>query len=489
VPVVSDSRARVDVPLVGTGRLATPPARSGRLRRVLEEDCFVVLALSFTLAAVVVAAPASMIAPDTWLALVDGRLIAQHGLPHVDHLTVWTAGVRWVDQQWLAQLGLYELVRAGGMKLAVAAALALDALALVGAVVAARRLGASARSVAAAALIPIVVGPWLLQARTQSFALPLFVAVFALLAADARKPSRRVYAAVPLLMLWANLHGSAVLGAGLLLLHGVLEAARRRPRGLIMLLAAPATLLASPYGFSLVGYYRMMLIGSPLGSYVQEWGPTHLEAGTAPFFALAFGTIYLLARRPGAVSGFERIALPVLVLLGLVAARNTIWLGLACVISLPSLFDASLGPAAVLTRGLRRINVGLSIFALAFAALVFAAIMSRPTSVLLDSWPPAGAAAAASAAGSSGRVLADDVHSDWLLWEQPQLAGRLAYDVRFELFTRHQLERLRAFRNGTAPEVGSGYRILTFPSADDRRQVHPGGRIAYRSARFVVVAR
>jgi hypothetical protein len=479
----------VDVPLAGAGRLATPPARLARLRRVLEEDCFVVLALSFTMAAVAVAAPASMIAPDTWLALVDGRLIAQHGLPHVDQLTVWTAGVRWVDQQWLAQLGLYELVRAGGMKLAVAAVLVLDALALVGAVVAARRFGASARSVAAAALIPIVVGPWLLQARTQSFALPLFVAVFALLAADARKPSRRVYAAVPLLMLWANLHGSAALGAGLLLLHGVLEAARRRPRGLIILVAAPAALLASPYGFSLVGYYHMMLIGSPLSSYVQEWGPTHLEIGTAPFFALAFGTVYLLARRAGAVSGFEQVALPLLVLLGLIAARNTIWLGLACVISLPSLFDAALGPAAELTRGLRRINVVLSTFALAFVALVFGATMARPTSALLEGWPRAGAAAAAAAAGPSGRVLADDVHSDWLLWEQPQLAGRLAYDVRFELFTRHQLERLRAFRNGTAPEVGSGYRVLSFPSAADRRQVHPGGRVIYRSARFTVVAR
>jgi hypothetical protein len=456
---------------------------------VLEEDCFVVLALSFTLAAVAVAAPASMIAPDTWLALVDGRLIAQHGLPHVDHLTVWTAGVRWVDQQWLAQLGLYELVRAGGMKLVVAAALALDALALVAAVVAARRTGASARSVAAAALIPIVVGPWLLQARTQSFALPLFVAVYALVAADARRPSRRVFIAIPLLVLWANLHGSVVVGAGLLLAHGAIEAARRQPRGLIMLLAAPATVLASPYGFDLVGYYRMMLIGSPLGSYVQEWGPTHLEAGTAPFFALAFGAVFLLARRPAAVSGFERAALPLLGLLGFVAARNTIWLGLAAVISLPSLFDASLGPATVLTRGLRRINVSLSTFALAFVALVFAATMTRPTSELLDGWPRDGAAAAAAAAGPSGRVLADDVHSDWLLWEQPQLAGRLAYDVRFELFTRKQLERLRAFRNGTAPEVGSGYRVLSFPSSSDRRLVHPGGRVVYRSAPFIVVAR
>jgi hypothetical protein len=479
----------VDVPLAGAGRLAPRPVRVGRLRHVLEEECFIVLALSFTLAAVAVAAPASMIAPDTWLALVDGRWIAQHGLPHVDHLTVWTAGVRWVDQQWLAQLGLYELVRAGGMKLAVAAVLALDALAVVGAATAARRLGGSARSVAAAALIPIVVGPWLLQARTQSFALPLFVAVYAIVAADARRPSRRVYAAVPLLMLWANLHGSAVLGAGLLLLHGLIEAARRRPRGLIMLVVAPATLLASPYGFSLVGYYHMMLIGSPLGSYVQEWAPTHLEAGTAPFFALAFGGVYLLARRGVAVSQFERIALPLLVLLGFVAARNTIWLGLAAVISLPRLFDASLGPAADLTRGLRRINVGLSSFALVFAALVFAATMSRPASELLDSWPRAGAVAAAAAAGSSGRVLADDIHSDWLLWEEPQLTGRLAYDVRFELFTRHQLERLRAFREGTAPKVGSGYSVLSFPSVGDRRQTDAGGKVVYRNAAFIVVAR
>src|SRR5207248_2569063 len=108
--------------------------------------CFVVLALAFTLAAVAVAAPASMIVPDTWLALVDGRWIAQHGLPHTDHLAVWTAGVHWVDQQWLGQLAFYELVRAGGIKLGVAAALALDALALVGVAVAARKLGATARS-------------------------------------------------------------------------------------------------------------------------------------------------------------------------------------------------------------------------------------------------------------------------------------------------------------------------------------------------------
>jgi hypothetical protein len=254
-------------------------------------------------------------------------------------------------------------------------------------------------------------------------------------------------------------------------------------------IAAPGTLLASPYGFSLVGYYHLMLISSPLRHYVQEWGPTSLSALTAPFFALAFGSVYLLARRGSAVSSFERIAVPVLALLGLMAMRNTIWLGLAAVITLPRLADAALGEPAQLTPGLRRLNRFLSGFALAFVALVFAVTLSRPTSGLLQGWPSAGARAVAAAAGSHGRVLADDGHSDWLLWEEPQLQGRLAYDVRFELFTRSQLARLQDFRDGTVPAVASGYHVLSFASGSDLRRVGVGGRVVYRDPDLVVVSR
>jgi hypothetical protein len=481
---MSDSDAALPV-----GGVAKRSLSGGRLRQLLEEECFIVLALSFTLVAVAVAAPASMIVPDTWLALVDGRWIAAHGIPHVDHLAAWTSGVHWVDQQWLGQLAFYELARVGGIKLCVASALVLDALALAGAAIAARRLGASTSSVALGVLIPIVVGPWLLQARTQSLALPLFVAVYALLATDARQPSRRVYAVVPLLVLWANVHGSASLGALMVLLHGMIEAARRRPRGVILALAAPAALVASPYGFDLVGYYHTMLISSPLGQYVLEWAPTHLEAGTAPFFALAFACVYLLARRGDVVSVFERLALPLFVLLGLLAGRNTIWLGLACAVSIPSLLDGMLGPQLTLTRGMRRLNVVLSTAAIALVLVVAAAILSRPASALLSTWPSEGAAAAAAAAAPSGRVLADDTHSDWLLWEQPQLAGRLAYDVRFELFTPRQFRRVRSFRDGTAPGVAAGYAVLTFPDVQTARQLAPNRRLVYRSHGFVVVAR
>src|SRR5205809_967223 len=77
----------------------------------------------------------------------------------------------------------------------------------------ARRAGASPRSVALVALLPLCVAPWVLQLRTQTLALPLFVAVYGLLAADSRRPSLRVWLVFPLLVLWGNLHGSVVLGA------------------------------------------------------------------------------------------------------------------------------------------------------------------------------------------------------------------------------------------------------------------------------------
>ena len=73
-------------------------------------------------------------------------------------------------------------------------------------------------------------------ARTQSFAYVLFVALFWLLATDSRTPSRRILLALPLLVLWANVHGSAVLGASLVALWAVAwidsAGSGRRPRGL-----------------------------------------------------------------------------------------------------------------------------------------------------------------------------------------------------------------------------------------------------------------
>jgi hypothetical protein len=59
--------------------------------------------------------------------------------------------------------------------------------------------------------------------RTQGFAYPLFVATVWLLASEARSTvrSRRVYWVFPLLLVWANLHGSVTLGVGVACVYGL----------------------------------------------------------------------------------------------------------------------------------------------------------------------------------------------------------------------------------------------------------------------------
>jgi len=459
------------------------------VRRFLEEECFVVLVLASSLAFVGYALPKLLI-QDTWLALVDGRFISQHGLPHRDTLTVMAYGARWVDQQWLAHLTLYGLEQAGGVRLALAFGLGLTFLALALAASFARRGGASPQSVAVVALAPLAIAPWILQLRTQTLVLPLFVAVYGLLAADSRRPSARVLLVLPLLVLWANLHGSIVLGAGLAAGYGLLLARRHRARGLTLVVVAPLTVLASPYVTALPGYYRWMLVSSPLRKYVTEWRPATLTAGTALFYLAGIAAVFALGRHGRAVSAFERIALPLLFASGLASLRNAVWLALAVGVSGPLLVEAAWRPSRGLPHAARRINRRLASGAIALAAVVVAGSLARPAASLESAWPEAGARAVAAAAGTNGLVLADDVHSDWLLWEEPQLAGRIGYDVRFELLTARHLATLSEFREqGLHRGLARPYRVLTFASARKAASWRHGATVVFDSRGLVVLSR
>src|SRR5262249_37878440 len=93
------------------------PGLATRLSRSLEENGTLVMAVS-PFAIVLITPLRTALAADGWMALLSGRLVAEHGLPSHDTLTVWAHGRTWVDQQWLAQLALYGLDRFGGLPLA-----------------------------------------------------------------------------------------------------------------------------------------------------------------------------------------------------------------------------------------------------------------------------------------------------------------------------------------------------------------------------------
>ena len=377
---------------------------------------------------------ATGVTQDTWLALVAGRNILDHGLPMHNTWTVQAAGHHWVDQQWLGQAVFAELARLGGLRLVLLVCGVANVVALGAAVAAARHAGASARVTAFVAVIAfasVSANP-----RVQTLVFPLFVLLVVLISRDSRVASRRVLLTLPLLVLWANVHGSVVLAAGLVSLYGLVLALRRqRPLIAAALLLAPwACALASPYASGLPGYYKLMLTTSPLQQFVVEWQPTHLTPVTLPFFALLALTVYLAGRVRGALTVAEGLLLVVTGVAGLLVIRNIGWFTLAAASLVPPL----VGRVLTEREAKDGVNRLLGLCGIAIAVVVFGAVAAR-SDAGLKPYPSAGAAAAAQAAGANGRVYATLKYGDWLLWEQPRLSGRVAFDARVELLTTPQI--------------------------------------------------
>ena len=368
----------------------------------------------------------SEMSPDGWYALLGGDVIVHHGLPSHDTLTVWGHGRRWVDQQWLAQLASFGVYSLGGLRLS----LLVNAVIVVGSFVGALRV-ARARDIYIAVLGAIALGLSSAALRPQTLVLPLFVALTWLLLEDARGPSRRVFWAVPLLVLWANLHGSVTLGVLLVLLAVAADAwPRRRPTSRTSLLAllAVASLFASPYAPHLAGYYRTVLFNGEFAKYLPDWMPTALGAKTAAFYLLAFAAVFAVARAPKALTLFEKTVLVVLLVLAVEATRGVTWFTLFAIVVLPGV----LRELPVPRLAVRESDAGLIVASIvALGALAIAA--SRPASWFTRDYPTAAARVVADAAGAHGAVFANGAFSDWLLLKAPSLRGRIAYDARFEV--------------------------------------------------------
>ncbi len=484
----------------------TAGIRAARLLALVEREA-VLVALSAVYAGVLLAVMPQMLVQDSWLALVSGREIAANGLPHADTFAVWTQGVEWIDQQWLAQAAVYGLVALGGVKLALLTHVGILVLAFVSGLAASRSLGASTRSVCLVGMLCMFIAPWGLQLRAQTFAIPLFVWLVWLLATDSRAPSRRVFLVLPILVLWANLHGTVVVAALLVAARGVTYgvAELRKPdrsaawarRTAILTVLPFACLFASPYGLALADYYRTMLVSPLMRTFVDEWGASAPSQGTMLFYVVGIVAAVLLARHRSRLTAFEQLALLAMLIAGVSAIRSIVWFALAALVLLPPLLDGALSDwSRHLGRAPR-----LALAAAALGAVVVAAGVAgaQPSAWYIRAWPAAAAARAADAVARrpEGKVFADARYADWLLWEQPQLSGRLAYDIRFELLSRTQFEQIFAYQSrsgGDWRRAIDPYDVLVVDQSTDPGLV-PALRtgatyeVAYRDSALAVLAR
>jgi hypothetical protein len=111
----------------------------------------------------------------------------------------------------------------------------------------------------------------------------------------------------------------------------------------------------------------------------------------------------------------------------------------------------------------------------------------NPVSWFTQQYPVTAGNAAATAAGAHGRIFANETNADWLVFQHPQLAGRIAFDSRFELLKDRQLRSVTEFRNLVAGWRSTirGYSVLVLDKVDDAKPI----RALLRSGEAHVVVR
>jgi hypothetical protein len=471
-----------------------------RLRRIAEEEVFLVLLLAVFGVIVLWAFPPHLLVTDSWLMLAAGREVAENGLPTHDELTVFSLGRTWTDQQWGAQLIAYGAHALGGHPLLTVVAEAFMVAAFVLAAAGARALGAGPRAIALVLFPVLAAAPWALTIRSQIFALPLFTGLLWLLASEARSPSRRVYIAFPLLAVWANVHGSVSLGALLTMLLGVIELVSSRGRSglrsLLLVVLPPLAVLATPYGpLATARYYHLLLIDPPFDRYVTEWQWSDPDWNTLAFYVLAAFAFVVVLKRWRRLTIFDGATMALTFVGAVSAIRGIPWFALACMVLLPVAIGRALRDKPTPFLGINRV---LSACAAAALLGVVVASFIREASWYERKWPEASVHELVQrAAGPDARVYAATRYGDWLLWKIPSLRGRIAYDVRFEILDPQTFFRIVRFRGELGDEwksLADGYEVIVLESDADPSSVEdflaePGARALYRDDRITVVQR
>ena len=304
---------------------AVPGWASLRLSRV-----WAVAAIALPL---VIVASARMGTVDLTYHLRAGALMLDSGsLIRTDSFTFTATGVPWVDQQWLSQVILASVFHIGGwLALAVTRSfLAGAALALVYA--ACRTRGAAPRRAAwltlgsASLLLPT------LQLRPQLFGVACFAITLWLVAGRRTHPAR-LWFVVPLVLLWANLHGTFFLALGLIGLAWLEDVHAREPdawRLVITGLAAIVAAMVNPYGVRVWSYVLELSNNPAVRGLVTEWQPTSIDSYSGATFLVSVPLVALLLVRARTPLAWPMLlSLGSFFLIGLLSVRGVYWWAMA----------------------------------------------------------------------------------------------------------------------------------------------------------------
>lgn len=225
--------------------------------------------------------------PDLWWHLAQGREIAAGALPRTNLFSFTHPDYGQPSTSWLFDLGGFALWQAGG-----AAGIQLGQAAIVFATLVLLFAACRQRSGVAPSLAVVTVAFLVLEPRalprphTVSFA-GMAACAYLVERARARGSARPLLAAIPLLLVWSNLHVESFFGLaflGCFALDALLRGADQpglvgwRPLGVVI--ACAAVVLVNPYGLGLVRYLvenasvpEVIRIAELQPPYLPNYGP------------------------------------------------------------------------------------------------------------------------------------------------------------------------------------------------------------------------
>lgn len=217
---------------------------------------------------------------DTYWHLAAGRWILEHGtVPVSDPFSHSMRGAPWTAHEWLSEVIFAATYMTGGWT----GLIALTALAFAGALAMLTRFLLKEMEpvhtlmfVAFAVMLPFTH----LSARPHVLAMPLMVLWTAHLVRASEHGHAPSLWLLPVMILWANLHGSFTLGLGLTLFFSVEGALNARLQNKTIAVAKPwfafaglafLCTLATPHGLKGILFTLHIFSGSYALDYIAEW--------------------------------------------------------------------------------------------------------------------------------------------------------------------------------------------------------------------------
>jgi len=135
---------------------------------------------------------------------------------------------------------------------------------------------------------------------------------------------------------------------------------------------------------------------------------------------------------------------------------------------------------------------------LAGVVLAVGVVAAKPASWFESSYPSGILAAfdRVQARDPQMKVFANETYSDWLLLRRPELRGRLAFDIRFELLSKTELESMLKIRRRTDgwQRLAAPYSLFVLNKGPESKLAsallrQPGAQVEYRGQDAIVISR